>query len=30
LTTFGSTAAGTWQCSAALGVEVVAHIHDGS
>ena len=23
-------AAGTWQCPAALGAEVAAHIHDGS
>jgi hypothetical protein len=27
---FQDGAAGTWQCSAALGVEVATHIHDGS
>ena len=27
---FQDDAAGTWQCSAALGAEVAAHIHDGS
>jgi hypothetical protein len=27
---FQDDAAGTWQCSSALGVEVAAHIHDGS
>jgi hypothetical protein len=27
---FEDDAAGTWQCSAALGVEVAAHIHDGA
>ena len=27
---FQDDMAGTWQCSAALGVEVAAHIHDGS
>ena len=26
---FQDDAAGNWQCSAALGVEVAAHIHDG-
>jgi hypothetical protein len=27
---FQDDAAGTWQCSASLGAEVAAHIHDGS
>jgi hypothetical protein len=27
---FQDDAAGAWQCSAALGTEVAAHIHDGS
>ena len=27
---FQDDAAGTWQCPAALGAEVAAHIHDGS
>ena len=27
---FQDDVAGTWQCSAALGAEVAAHIHDGS